>query len=70
MADDRLRVLGERVRAARGECGWSQERLGEAAGLHRNYVGAVERGEHYVSIRVLFALADALGVRAADLLPD
>jgi len=41
---DRLRsALGITVRQLRGIGGLSQEQLGFAAGLHRNYVGAIER---------------------------
>lgn len=61
-ARDRARELGERVRARRHEVGISQEQLGERCGLHRTYVGQVERGEVNVSVRNLIAIADGLGV--------
>jgi transcriptional regulator with XRE-family HTH domain len=41
--------------------------LAEQAGLHRTYVGSVERGEHNVSLDNIFALADALHVPVAEL---
>jgi transcriptional regulator with XRE-family HTH domain len=47
---------------------WSQEQLAERAGLHRNYVGGVERGERNVGLDNIVALAKALGVPPADLL--
>jgi transcriptional regulator with XRE-family HTH domain len=37
--------LGEPVRQLRQEAGLSQEELGHGAGLHRNHVGGIERGE-------------------------
>ena len=46
----------------------SQEQLAELSGLHRTYVGSVERGERNISIDNVGALAKALGVSAAELL--
>lgn len=45
----------------------SQERLAELTGLHRTYVGSVERGERNVSIDNIERFATALGVEATDL---
>lgn len=60
-------AFGSRVRALRESNGLSQEALAEKAGLHRTYVGSVERGERNVSLENICALAAALGVRPADL---
>ena len=46
----------------------SQEALALIAGLHRTFVGSVERGERNISIDSVEALARALGVEAADLM--
>lgn len=48
------------------ELGLSQETLAERAGLHRNYVGSVERGERDVGISSLANLVAALGLSLAD----
>ena len=64
---ERARELGDRVRARRKELGISQEQLGERCGLHRTYIGQVERGEVNVSVRNLMAVADGLGIDIADL---
>ena len=49
--------------------GYSQESFADACGLHRTYVGAIERGERNVSIDNIARIADALGVHIADLFP-
>ena len=58
--DPELLRLGRRVRACRKASGLSQEKLAELAGLHRNYVGFIERGERNANVKTLFALASAL----------
>ncbi|QGN58981.1 helix-turn-helix transcriptional regulator [Nostocoides sp. HKS02] len=67
--EPRLVDFGARVRELREERGWSQEVLAERAGVHRTYVGSVERGERNVSLKNIYALAEALAVRARDLFP-
>lgn len=44
----------------------SQEALAERAGLHRNYVGSIERGERDVGILAIAKLAAALGLSLAE----
>lgn len=66
----RLTAFGGGVRAHRVSKGLSQEALADQAGLHRTYIGSVERGERNVSLGNAYALADALGVGLADLLRD
>ena len=61
-------IFGENVRSLRKEIGWSQEQLAEACGLHRTYIGAIERGERNVSLQNIVQIAFALGVKPADLM--
>lgn len=65
----RLRQVGENLRAQRTAKHFSQEEVANLSGLHRTYVGAVERGERNITIGALFTLADTLEVSAAQLLP-
>lgn len=60
-------ALGAAVRELRARRGMSQEALGFASGLHRNYVGAVERGEINATFRILLKLESGLGLPLAEL---
>ena len=71
MAGEELaRGFGELVRRLRLEQGLSQERLAEMCGMHRNYVGAVERAERTPSIVAAEKLAKALGTTLADMFSE
>jgi transcriptional regulator with XRE-family HTH domain len=63
----RLERFGVAVRNARRAKGLSQEELAHLSGLHRTYVGSVERGERNISLASAWALADTLDMRLADL---
>lgn len=65
---DPLRALGEEVRTARRNAGISQEQCGELAGLHRNEIGALERGEKNVSFTNLLRVCTALKIAPSELL--
>ena len=61
-------VFAGNVRRIRKERGLSQEELAEAAGVHRTYVGMIERAEKNVTIYNIERIARALQVRPGSLL--
>lgn len=61
-------MFGENLRKHRKAMGISQEDLAEKAGLHRTYIGSVERGERNVSIDNIERLASAAGSTVQQLL--
>ena len=60
--------FGQKVRLERNKLGISQEKLASLAGVHRTYVGMIERGEKNLTITNIYKIAKALKVRARDLL--
>ncbi len=60
--------FGEVVRRLRKAAGLSQEGLADLCGLHRTYIGSIERGEKTVTIATATKIADALGLRLWQLL--
>lgn len=59
--------FGERVRALRLAIGLSQEELAFKSGMHRTYLGGIERGERNPSLKNIAAVAKALGVSLSQL---
>ncbi|MEM1099695.1 MAG: helix-turn-helix transcriptional regulator [Planctomycetota bacterium] len=62
--------FGKRVRAVREDAGLSQEGLADAAGLHRTHVSLIERGQRSCRLETVEALAKALRVQPAELMPS
>jgi transcriptional regulator with XRE-family HTH domain len=65
-----LVVVGRAIRQAREKAGLSQEGLAHEAGLHRTYVGGIERGERNVGVENLIRVARALKIPPSCLLKD
>ena len=63
-----MRVVGFNVRRLRRARRSSQESLAEQCGLHRTYVGSIERAEKNLTLETLVVLANALDVEPIDLL--
>lgn len=63
-----LEVFGQNVRRLRVERGLSQEQLADKAGLHRTYIGMIERAEKNITLCNMEKVALSLGVSIRDLL--
>lgn len=62
-----LSDFGTTIREIRKKRGLSQEDLADLCGLHRTYIGGIERGERNVALINVFYLAKALNVSLSDL---
>lgn len=57
-----LRTLGQRIRELRVAQGYSQESFADKCGVHRTFMGTVERGESNLSFHNIARIAQTLGV--------
>lgn len=62
--------FGQLLRAKRVKFGISQEELAFRSGLHRTYVGSVERGERNLSLENIFVFAKTLQCHPRELIPN
>ncbi len=60
--------FGHALWKRRTQLGLSQEALAFRCGSHRNYIGEIERGEKSPSLHIVFAIAEALEMKASELL--
>ena len=70
MERDILIEFGKRVREERARQNLSQEQLAEKAGVHRTYIGMIERAEKNITLLNVQKIAAAFGVSVASLLED
>lgn len=68
--DQNCQRFGELVRLLRERAALSQEEFAEKAGVHRTYVGGIERGERNPTLLTICRLAAALGVPPKRLLEN
>lgn len=62
-----LARFGQNIRRLRKQRGFSQEELADRSGLHRTYIGGIERGERNPSLENIVALAMGLECKAEDI---
>ncbi len=65
-----LDVFASNVQKFRKQQGLSQEKLAEKAGLHRTYIGMIERSEKNITLLNMEKIAKALNVNIKDLLEE
>jgi len=61
-------IFGKNIRKTRKRLDLSQERLAELSGLHRTYIGSVERGERNITLVNAEKISSALNVKLSKLL--
>lgn len=54
------RIVAKNVRRFRLERDLTQRELADRAGMHRTYIGFIERGERKISVNILYDIAEAL----------
>jgi transcriptional regulator with XRE-family HTH domain len=65
-----LRALGQRIRDLRAAQGYSQEGFADRCGVHRTFMGTVERGESNLSFENIARVARGLGITLSALFSD
>ena len=63
-----LTALGKRVRELRLKQGYSQEAFADLCGVHRTFMGTIERGESNLSFSNLVKISKALGITLSQML--
>jgi transcriptional regulator with XRE-family HTH domain len=61
-------ILAENIKFLRKKKGYSQEEFAERCGLHRTYIGSIERQERNVTLSTIEVLSKTLEISASDLL--
>lgn len=64
----RLKLLGINIKKYREQKALSQNQLAELVGVTREYIADIEKGHKRVSLKKLFAIADALEIKCSDLI--
>lgn len=65
---DLQRTVGRNLRAHRQARGLSQEAFADVLGVHRTYMGGVERGERNLTLKSLERIAERLDLDPLELL--
>jgi transcriptional regulator with XRE-family HTH domain len=70
MKKDVLVKFGKKVRAERDKLRFSQEELASRAGVHRTYIGMIERAEKNITLENIEKVAKALNLKLSDFFRD
>lgn len=70
MKKEILIKFGNKVRERRAELGLSQEGLASHAGVHRTYIGMIERAEKNITLENIQKIANALKIKLSDIFRD
>ncbi len=62
--------FGSKVRVERKKLGLSQEALAARAGVHRTYIGMIERAEKNITLENIEKICNALGLSIGDFFKD
>lgn len=65
-----LEKFGQRIKSLRNEAKISQEDLASISGLHRTYIGMIERGEKNITLKNIEKIATSLNIEISELLKD
>lgn len=65
-----LEKFGKKVREERLRKGLSQEKLATRAGVHRTYIGMIERAEKNITLENIEKIARALNLNLKDIFKD
>ncbi|MCL4497157.1 MAG: helix-turn-helix domain-containing protein [Deltaproteobacteria bacterium] len=65
-----LEKFGEKVRKERHQRGLSQEELAARAGVHRTYIGMIERAEKNITLENIEKITKALGLKISEFFKD
>jgi transcriptional regulator with XRE-family HTH domain len=68
MDEDILIKFGKKVREERLKKGYSQEDFADLVGVHRTYIGMIERAEKNITLLNIKKLADGLGISVSELM--
>ena len=68
MQKELQKAVGQRVRKLRLQAGYSQEAFADHCGVHRTFMGTIERGETNLSLQNLARVAAGLGITMSKLL--
>lgn len=66
--DKAKKQLGNAIRKKRQELDYSQEGFAYQCGVHRTYMGAIERGERNISLMNIIKISNALNIKPSKLL--